>query len=209
MNVSFYLLFAIALWLLMAIGFSDNWLFDRAQESNSQPKFLIHAFFAFCWFTLLVIQSGLIRVGNYGLHMRLGIIAIFVYVCMTATIWYLYVSSYLESGDIFKLVRPLEILSVLLVAIGFVNRRRNSQKHRECLLFGTFCLIGPALDRTVFHLFGPDQMFYPMMILYIALFCCFLWSVKKLTWYMTLWMVFLVYSLFPLIERQFQTSGAL
>lgn len=76
MKVSFYLLFAISLWLLMAIGFSDNWLFDRAQESNSQPKFLIHAFFAFWWFTLLVIQSGLIRAGNIKLHMRLGIIAI-------------------------------------------------------------------------------------------------------------------------------------
>lgn len=127
---------------------------------------------------------------------------------MTATIWYLYIWSFLDSDDIFKLAKPLEILSVLLVAMGFVNRRKNSQKHREYIAFGTFCLIGPALDRTVFHVFGPEQMFYPMMILYFALFGSFLWSVKKLTWYMALWIVFLVYSLFPLIERQFEMSGA-
>ena len=89
-NDRFFFLFALSLWLLMAIGFSDNWLFDTSQESNSQPKFLIHAFFSFCWFSLLLVQTGLVRAGNTRLHMRLGLIGVAVYACMTVTIWYLF-----------------------------------------------------------------------------------------------------------------------
>lgn len=204
MKNGFNLFFAISLWLLMAIGFSDNWLSDTAQKSNSQPKFLIHAFFAFWWFTLLVIQSGLIRSGNVNLHMRTGVVAMVAYVCMTITIWYMYLLNYLDSDNLLKLVKPLEVLSIVLVAAGYASRGKNSQRHREYLIFGAFCLIGPALDRTVFHIFGPEQAFYPALILYFVLFGAFIWSVKRFTWYMMLWIAFLAYSLFPMIESHFQ-----
>jgi hypothetical protein len=198
---NFFLLFSIILWLLMAIGFSDNWLFDIGQESNSQPKFMIHAFFAFNWFTLLIIQSALIRKKNFKLHMKLGLLGIVIYYLLTLTIWNLFYESFLLKDDWLKLVRPLETFSILLVSLGFLNRKQNSKKHKEYIMFGTFCLIGPGLDRAVFHIFGPENMILPMFILYLALFSLFIWYKKGFTWYMGLWAIFWIYSLYPLLSR--------
>ena len=187
----------------MAIGFSDNWLFDVGQESNSQPKFLIHAFFAFSWFTLLVVQTSLIRNKNYQWHFKIGVLGVVVYYLMTLTIWDLYYEAFAAENDWLKLAKPLELLSILLVTLGFVNRKRNSEKHKEYILFGTFCLIGPALDRSVVHLFGPENMIWPMIISYWLLFGLFVWYKKKITWYMGLWVVFWIYSLYPFISGMF------
>ena len=185
----------------MVIGFSDNWLFDISQESNSEPKFLIHAFFAFCWFSLLVIQSGLIRKKEYKLHFKLGLIGMAIYYLMTITIWNIYYEIFTETYNWLKLVRPLEIFSIALVTIAFNKRKKNSQMHKEFLAFGTFCLIGPGLDRTVFHLFGPELMIWPMIILFWLLLGLFAWYKKGITWYMILWIIFWVYSLYPLLSR--------
>ncbi|GEM_PF-3291754 len=185
----------------MAIGFSDNWLFDVGQESNSEPKFLIHAFFAFSWFTLLIIQTRLIKKSNYKLHFKIGLIGIIIYYLLTLTIWNIYYDNYALKNDLIQLIKPLEAFSVLLVTLAFLNRKKNSQKHKEYITFGTFCLIGPALDRTVFHLFGPAYMMWPMFILYWMLFGFFIWYKKKFTWYMGFWIIFWFYSLYPLISR--------
>lgn len=201
MRDKFFLIFSLILWSLMVIGFSDNWLFDIGQESNYQPKFLIHAFFAFCWFTLLVVQTSLINKGNYKLHMKLGIFGIFIYYLMTLTIWNLYFEAFIKTNDWIRLVKPLEIFSIILVTLGFLNRNKDSVKHKEFIMFGSFALIGPALDRTVFHIFGPQNMIWAMFALYLLLFSLFIWLKKGITWYMVLWIIFWIYSLYPLFNK--------
>jgi hypothetical protein len=121
---NFFLIFSLIFWLLMAIGFSDNWLFDAGQKSNSEPKFLIHAFFAVCWFTLLVIPSGLIKKSNYTLHFKLGLFGIIIYYLLTLTIWNLYYENFVMKNDWLKLIKPLEAFSVLLVTIAFIKKKR-------------------------------------------------------------------------------------
>ena len=187
----------------MIIGFSDNWLFDTGQESNSQAKFLIHAFFAFLWFSLLVVQAGLIRKKNYKLHMKIGILGIVVYSLLTITVWNIYYENFIEKNDLMKLVKPLEAFSILLVTLGFFYRKNATQKHKDYILFGTFCLIGPALDRTVFHLFGPENSVLPMLLLTFGLFASFIWYKRRFTWYMGLWIIFWTYSLYPLFSSMF------
>lgn len=187
----------------MIIGFSDNWLFDVGQESNSQPKFMIHAFFAFSWFTILVLQPRLIRKHNYKLHMKIGLLGVAIYCLMTITIWNLYYEAFAVKGEWIKLAKPLEILSVLLVTLGFFNRKKDTNKHKEYIMFGSFCLVGPALDRSVFHLFGPENIMWPMLGAYLILFSSFIWFKKEFTWYMGLWVIFLIFSLYPLLSRMF------
>ncbi len=203
MRDKFFFIISLIFWFLMVIGFSDNWLFDTGQESNSQPKFLIHAFFAFSWFTLLVVQTGLIRKRNYKLHMKLGLLGIIIYYLLTITIWNLFFENFMDKNDWMRLVKPLEAFSIVLVTLGFLNRKKNTQNHKDYIIFGTFCLIGPALDRTVFHLFGPEYMMWPMLILTFGLFGSFIWYKKKFTWYMGLWLIFWTYSLYPLFSRMF------
>ena len=130
--------------------------------------------------------------------MTLGVVGVVIYLLMTLTIWHLFFESYAAKNDLMKLVKPLEIFSVVLVTLGILNRKTNATKHREYIMFGSFCLIGPALDRTAFHLFGPEKMMWPSLILYLGLLGSFLWFTKQFKWYMSLWVVFLAFSLYPL-----------
>ena len=203
MSDRFFLYFAVTLWLLMVIGFSDNWLFDTAQESNSQPRFLVHSFFAAAWFTLLVVQALLVRSRAVQQHMKLGVIAILAYVGMTITIWYLFAERYIATGDLMIFFKPVEILSVVLIVLGVANRKKDRIKHRQYMMFASFCLVGPALDRSVFHIFGPEHMIVPMLLLYLGLFAWFGLAIKKIIWYMVLWFVFMAYNLYPMVSRAF------
>jgi hypothetical protein len=203
MKNKFFFIISLIFWLLMVIGFSDNWLFDTGQKSNSQPIFMIHAFFAFLWFTLLVTQTGLIRKKNFKLHMKIGLLGIVIYYLLTITVWNIYFENFIDKNDWMKLAKPLEAFSIVLVTLGFFNRIKNNQKHKDYIIFGTFCLIGPALDRTAFHLFGPENSLWPMLILTFGLFGSFIWYKKKFTWYMGLWLIFWIFSLYPMFSRMF------
>ena len=72
MRQHFYIFISITLWLIMMVGFSDNWLTDIGQPSHSEPKLMIQAVFAFSWFTMLFIQNVLIRKQNIKAHMKAG-----------------------------------------------------------------------------------------------------------------------------------------
>ena len=61
MRRNYPLVLSSLFWLTMVVGFSDNWLYDLDQPSNSAPHFLIHAGFAFLWFSALVVQCALVR----------------------------------------------------------------------------------------------------------------------------------------------------
>ena len=113
----------------MAIGFSDNWLFDVQQESNSDPRFLIHAFFAFCWYSLLVAQASLIASNRVSTHMSLGIAGMVAYAGFFLATSYIYVDLTLTGGP----PGPLRILNIasfifatVLITQAFVVRRKNS-----------------------------------------------------------------------------------
>ena len=43
------------------IAFSDNFITDVGQESNSDPKFIIHGLIVYSWIGVLIIQTNRIR----------------------------------------------------------------------------------------------------------------------------------------------------
>ena len=125
---------SLVFWLLMVIGFSDNWLFDVGQESNSDPKYLIHAFFAFSWFTLLVIQAGLIRRKRVKIHMALGIAGVIVYAGLFVATSYIYLSRLLSEGS----PEPLAMLNMamfvfvtILIVKGLLIRKQDPERPCE------------------------------------------------------------------------------
>jgi len=171
-------------WIFMMIGFADNWLYDTNQATNFIPKFIVHAFFAFSWFSLLVVQSGLIRKNNLKMHQRLGIIGIIVFAGMTLSIGYIYLTRYLEIGymaPLSKMVFSQYVFAVILMCIGFTNRKSNALAHKTNIMFGSFFLIQPAIDRMVGHTF--DELFiFVWLFIYVTLFATFLWYYKKIKW---------------------------
>ena len=183
MRNNFYFIISITLWVFMAVGFSDNWLFDIGQPSNSNPKFLIHAFFAFSWFTILVIQTGLIRKNNTKTHMKLGVAGMVVFAGFLLSTLPMYVQEYLDQGslDPLSMMIFLQLMfATILIIIGFLKRKTNPLVHKTHIIFGSFMMIQPAVDRAVGHLFG--EIGIQWLIIYLVLFGLFIWYYKKIKW---------------------------
>lgn len=179
---------SIIYWLIMMIAFSDNWLYDIHQASNFIPKFIVHAFFAFSWFSLLVIQTGLIRISNLKTHKRIGIIGMIAFAGMVLSIGYIYLTRYLEIGymaPLSKMVFSQYLFAIILIIIGFINRKSNALDHKTNIIIGTFFLMQPAIDRFVGHLFDEHFVFVWLFI-YLILFASFIWYYRKIKWQLAL-----------------------
>lgn len=184
MRKNFYFIMSIVYWLFMMIGFSDNWLYDTHQESNYIPKFIVHGLFAFSWFSLLVLQTGLVRKNNLKAHRQMGIIGMIIFYGMIVSTGYLYVTRFIELGymsSLTQMVFSQYLFAILLITIGFAKRKADAQTHKTNIIFGCLMLMFPAIDRAVGHIF--DNL-YPVVLLftYFVLFTSFIWYYKKIKW---------------------------
>jgi hypothetical protein len=188
MRKYFFLIMSLTYWLFMVVGFADNWLYEIDQPSNSNPKFLIHAFFAFCWFSLLLTQSALIRNRRVAFHKKLGMTGLFIFPAMCVTTAYLYISRFLEIGYLAPLsimVSSQFVLAIVLSSIAFYTRKRDLQSHKDYMILGSFFLIQPAVDRTIGHLLDPIYL-EAWLSAYAIMFGLFFWYFKKFNWALTL-----------------------
>jgi hypothetical protein len=198
MRKNFYFIMSIIYWLFMMIGFADNWLYDTSQASNFILKFQVHAFFAFSWFSLLVVQTGLIRKSNLKAHKQVGITGIIAFYGMILSTGYLYVTRFLELGymsHLTQMVFSQLLFAIVLITIGFAKRKTDALTHKTNISFGCLLLMFPAIDRAVGHVF--DDL-YPIVLLltYFILFGSFIWYYKKIKWQVAagflIWLVGLI-----------------
>ena len=94
MKKYYFFVVSIILLVLSFIGFSDNLITDVGQESNSDPKFIIHGLFCFAWFIILVIQTNFIKKGNYKAHMTYGIAGLLAALGVFITTLYIFIVIY-------------------------------------------------------------------------------------------------------------------
>lgn len=187
MRKNFYFIMAVFFWLLMVIGFSDNWLFDVGQESNSNPAFLVHAFFAFSWFTFLVVQTGLIRKSNVKTHMKVGVAGMISYAGFFLVTANIYITRMIAEGfpaPLALMNMALFVFATLMIVRGFLVRKQDAAAHKTSILVGTFMLIEPALSRSLSHLFGGETEGL-WLLTYLVLFGLFVWFYKKINWQIT------------------------
>lgn len=185
------------------VGFSDNWLYNVGQKSNSNPIFVSHGLIAFAWFSLLVIQTGLIKNKKTKMHMKFGISGIIIFTLLFLSNVIILIDKLISVGkvDADSLASfVLFALATVLIFQGFKERRINSEKHKMYILFGSFLMMRPAIDR-VFNKVIDYIPFILMILLYLITYLLFFYLFYrhkgKFEWYMGLglflWLVGAVY----------------
>lgn len=196
---------SIFLLILSLIAFSDNLFYDIGQESNSDPKFIIHGLFFLAWFIILVIQSNFIRQGNYlahrtwgmwGMSIALGVILSTFYVFYTEFEGWEVMPSFVKANRVFT------VTFAILVYLAY-RYRKNAGLHKRYLFVGTFYVLGPVIGRVADKLGAADDTTYLLFeaVIWNGLFLSLLsydWqTIKKLhpiswlgfVWFYIIWLL--------------------
>lgn len=174
MKKNYFFVAGIILLLLSLIAFSDNLITDVGQESNSDPKFIIHGIFMFAWFIIFVVQSKFIQKGSYNAHITWGIAGMIAAIGVIISTIFIFVSIY-EGWDklpFFAKANRFFLPSfALLVGLGYF-KRKDTVKHKRLIYLATLYMLGPILDRASEHLYLDVYIFNPIIwnSLFISLF---------------------------------------
>lgn len=148
---------SVFLLFLSLLGFSDNIFFDVGQESNSDPKFIVHGLFFLAWFILLVVQSWHISQKNYKAHIALGSIGMLVALGVVLSTFWVFVVIYEGWSQMPFYVKANRFFTTsfaLLILLAYIYRTEGV-KHKRFLFTGTLYVMGPVLDRVAGRL-GMD-----------------------------------------------------
>lgn len=182
---------AISFWLIMMIGFSDNWLYDTSQPSNSNPIFIIHGLIAFAWYSLLPIQTALIGRKNIGLHRKLGLISFIIFILLIPASLAIYLDLYLRTGSIDG--NAMGLLLLYLFGVGLIIhayrlRKKDLKEHKMLMIFGSFLLLRPAVDRVINKLIDvlpPAAIYASYLLIFLLFYYLFYRHKGKLSWYIS------------------------
>jgi len=147
------------------------------------PKFIIHGIFSFSWFSLLVIQTGLIKKKNINLPMSLGIAGMIILPGILASTGFIYITEFLKQGYL-NPTSHVNIVSLtvftIFILLGYSYRKKNTAIHKRFMLVGTFLIITPALDRFAGKFFEFPTSVLPWFITYFILFGLLIWHDLKI-----------------------------
>lgn len=195
MKKYYFQIISIILLLLSLIAFSDNLITDLGQESNSDPKFIVHGLFMFAWFIFLVVQANFIRKGNYMTHMRWGIVGMITALGVFLSTLYIFIVVY-KGWDAMpyyaKANRFFMLSFAVLIALAF-RFRRNPDSHKRYILMSTLLILEPILSRVTGNLHIDNWILFIVVTwnaLFISLFIydwLILKKIHKITWVGFLW----------------------
>lgn len=158
MKKKYFFIASIILLLLSIIAFSDNLFTDVGQESNSDPKFIIHGLFFLAWFIILVIQSNFIRQSNYQAHMKLGLWGMVIAIGVVLSTFYVFYAEF-EGWSVMpgfvKANRIFTLSFTVLVFMAYLKRKKPIE-HKRFLYIGTLYVLGPIIGRVADKL-GPGS----------------------------------------------------
>ena len=133
----------VLLFVLALAAFWDNLVSDVGQPSNSDPKMIVHAFFAASWMLTLVLQSIFVSTRNVRWHRKLGTAGFVAALGLIASTVYLFAAVWKGWGAMEPEVKANRILLpafAIFIVLGYLNRRR-PEVHKRLILAGTLFLL--------------------------------------------------------------------
>lgn len=159
----FFLTIGIVGLLAIFIGFSKPFIIPVAKQTFEGPlSIYIHAFFSLGWVVLFTVQSYLIQLKNFKLHIKLGIIGALL--AISAALTLIPVAKFIIERDLQNGLGETAYsnsVSLLTTGIMFLSLvgcglyyRKKSQIHKRLILLSTIILLWPAWFR--FRHFFPE-----------------------------------------------------
>lgn len=171
---NYFLAISLILLLLSIVAFSDNLITDVHQESNRDPKFVVHGLFWLAWFVLFVVQSSLIRHGNRALHRKIGILTLLVGLGVfisTAYVFSAVYSGWSQMPFFAKANRFLMAGFAIFILLAYRSRVA-PVRHKRFMLMANLYVLLPIIDRVAGHIGVETFVFTPVVwnLLFASMF---------------------------------------
>lgn len=160
---SFFLIYACVLMALIFAGFGSHAMVNTEVLPPVSPVVIFHATFMLSWFSLFIIQAGLIRKRQAAFHQRLGMASIFIAAGVVVSGILIMISGYERTGDF--LVMSVNCVSLACFAVLYVlaiARRKQADSHKRLILMSSLALMSPAFGRLC-HAAGIHDIFAMFM----------------------------------------------
>lgn len=159
----FFLIMGIVGLIAIFVGFSKPFIIPVAQQTFEAPlSIYIHGALSLAWVLFFTIQSSLIHVKNYKLHIRMGFAGIFLALATSLSLHP--VAKFVVERDLrlglgeMAYSNSISLLTtglMFLLLVGFaIYYRRERTIHKRLLLLATIVLLWPAWFR--FRHFFPN-----------------------------------------------------
>jgi len=147
----YFSVISIVVLLLSLLAFSDNLITDVGQESNHDPKFVIHGIILLLWMVIFVIQTTFIRKDNLEAHKKLGIAGMIVAAGVVISTFYIFIATYKGWGNLAFYARPNRFFMVSFAVLIFAayKYRKIPEKHKRLILVAIFYMLEPILSRSL------------------------------------------------------------
>lgn len=198
----YFLIVSTLLLVLSVIAFSDNLITDIGQESNRDPKFIIHGLLMFAWFGTFVAQSYFIAHKKYKTHIKFGkigfILAIGVFIS-TVYVFIVIFKGWDAMEPFVKANRLLMLSFATFIMLAYIYRR-NREKHKRFIFWAIVLPIEPIMGRAS-ELFQVDNwvLFYAFVwhVFFVSFFAYDWQTLKRihpiswlgLTWFYVAWAI--------------------
>jgi len=170
---NYFFVFSIIILLLGLIAFSDNFLFDIDQESNSDPGFIVHGILMYAWYTIVLVQTNHIRKLSIKSHMRLGMIGFIIALLIICSIGYLFMvgQPYEELPFFGKANRFFYAAFIGLLLLAYLKRDK-PELHKHAIVVAILLLMEPLLSRVGMNTGTDPAIIAPIiwLILWLSLF---------------------------------------
>lgn len=148
----FFTLTAIMAAILVA-GFSFNLAAGRS-SFDVPLVYHLHAFVFFGWLALQLAQTGLAAAGNFGLHRRLGWLAVLwlpmmvvMGVAITLESMHRTGGPFFFDANEFLISNPLGLMAFAGTVIAAIVLRKRTDWHRRLMLGALASILGPGIGR--------------------------------------------------------------
>jgi hypothetical protein len=205
MRKNYFLVASLILLIMSLLAFSDNLIWDIGQESNSDPKFIMHGLLCYTWFILFVVQANFIRKGDYRAHKKWGIAGMVTAIGVFISTVYIFAVVYEGWGAMpfwVKANRLFMASFAVLVVLGYL-KRKNGVQHKRYMYVATLYMLEPILGRIGGHMGLVEGMAFDVFeggiwnVLFISLFIYDWKSLKRIhpiswkgfVWFYIVWII--------------------